>query len=101
MEKMPADSGPWRIGVLKASQVFPRSGEWKMRAALPPVANQTFGSEADATLERRSSASAIQLLLAAKAPSPSRASGTCEAEMACQDSPSSVVSSSNFGFPFS
>src|ERR1700676_2697168 len=34
------------MGVSKTSQVRPRSGEWKTRAALPPVANQMFGSGA-------------------------------------------------------
>src|SRR5271166_5345259 len=44
MEKIPAESGPWTIGVSKTRQVWPRSGEWKTRAALPPVANQMLGS---------------------------------------------------------
>src|SRR5947209_3278181 len=48
MEKIPAESGPWMIGVLKTCQVWPPSGEWKTRAALPPVANQMLGSGAEA-----------------------------------------------------
>src|ERR1700683_347306 len=48
IEKMPAESGPWTMGVLKTCQVCPRSGEWKTRAALPPVANQMLGSGAEA-----------------------------------------------------
>src|ERR1700683_421900 len=48
MEKIPAESGPWTMGVLKTCQVWPRSGEWKTRAALPPVANQILGSGSEA-----------------------------------------------------
>src|SRR5258708_38083854 len=44
MEKIRAESGPRVMGVSKTSQVRPRSGEWKTRAALPPVANQMLGS---------------------------------------------------------
>src|ERR1017187_1777674 len=44
MEKIPAESGPWVRGVSKTCQVRPRSGEWKTRAARPPVANQMLGS---------------------------------------------------------
>src|SRR5579871_219152 len=94
------------IGVSKTCQVFPRSGEWKTRATLPPVANQMFGSGAgaeapsfscsDAALKRRSSTGmeavdvqevrtvAMQVLLAAKAPSPSMASGNCDGGIGCQ-----------------
>src|ERR1700686_175632 len=48
MEKIPAESGPWRTGVSKTCQVWPRSEEWKTRAARPPVANQMFPSGAEA-----------------------------------------------------
>src|ERR1039457_6670461 len=44
MEKIPAESGPWVRGVSETCQVRPRSGEWKTRAARPPVANQMLGS---------------------------------------------------------
>src|ERR1700752_2294509 len=101
MEKLPADSEPGGKGGLKASRVFPRSGEWKTRAALPPVANHMLESGTEAPLTRRSSTRAMQRLLAAKAPSPSSDSGSCEDWTACQDSPSSVASSSNSSFPFS
>src|SRR5271166_1598735 len=49
MEKIPAESGPWTIGVSKTCQVWPRSGEWKTRATLPPVANQMLESRAEAS----------------------------------------------------
>src|SRR5271166_3212042 len=115
MEKIPAESGPWTIGVSKTCQVWPRSGEWKTRATLPPVANQMLESEptaaeapffwvSDAALKRRSSTVAdatdgedkiaMQLLLAAKAPSPSTASGNCEGGIGRQVFPSSVMRSS-------
>ena len=42
MEKMPAESGPWMMGVSATVQVLPALVEWKTRAALPPVANQTL-----------------------------------------------------------
>src|SRR5258708_8314727 len=44
MEKIPADSGPWMIGVSLTCQLCPRSAEWNTRATLPPVANQMLGS---------------------------------------------------------
>src|ERR1700733_11797591 len=90
MEKMPAEPGPWVIGVLTTCQVWPRSAEWKTRADLPPVANQMLGS-----LLRM----ARQVLLAAKAPSPSRAGGSCEGGIGAQDWPSVVTRSWNLSCP--
>src|SRR5580700_9404951 len=124
MEKMPAESGPWTMGASKTCQVWPRSGEWKTRAVLPPVANQRLGSPSAAkaatfcefaaarlesapfpfVLEEGAEAPsffvapcvaeapvchgvdriAMQLLLAAKAPSPSTAGGSCDGGMGCQ-----------------
>src|SRR5580700_6060162 len=129
MEKIPADSGPWAIGVLNTCQVWPRSGEWKTRATFPPVANQMLGSGAKAAsssgwrgaeaplfhgsaggaadlsaavamLGRPRSLAALgttsfgriarQVLLAAKADSPSRAGGSCAGGIWVHVFPSSV-----------
>src|ERR1700727_2153808 len=134
MEKIPVESAPWTIGVLKTSQVCPRSGEWKTRATEPPVANQRLwsgtvsvcrlasregaeflkGSRGDVVAAAGAEAplfhgllgpdtgtTARQLLLAANAPSPSTAGGSCAGGIDCQVWPSSVVRSSNFSFPVS
>src|ERR1700722_15272240 len=91
MEKIPADSGPWTMGVSKTCHVRPRSGEWKTRADLPPVANQRLGS----SWERM----ARQVLLAAKALSPSTAGGSCAEGIGVQLCPSLVTSSWNLSGP--
>jgi hypothetical protein len=51
IEKIPAESGPCMIGVTVTSQVLPPSGEWKTRAAAPPVANQMFTPGAEAPVD--------------------------------------------------
>src|SRR5580704_15027150 len=107
------------MGVSKTCQVWPRSGEWKTRAALPPVANQMLLSDgaegasfsgcagAEVPLFRGTTGLsvdgriAIQELLAAKAPSPSDAGGSCFGGMCVHVWPSSVIRSSNFKAPVS
>src|ERR1700756_1625520 len=114
------------MGVSKTSQVCPRLEEWKMRATLPPVANQMLWSGPSGAetrlisddwparvevalfpvvlpgdITRVSVSRARQELLAANAPSPSIASGSCDGAIGFQDSPSSVCNSSNFSFPCS
>src|ERR1700688_3408196 len=99
MEKIPAESVPWVMGASRTSQVRPRSGEWKTRAALPPVANQMLGSvpagaEAPFFLgtlmarlkscPSRSATMARQVLLAAKAASPSSEGGSWEGGIGVQ-----------------
>src|SRR5882757_3877995 len=112
MEKMPADSGPCLMGVSKTCQVFPASGEWKTRAALPPVANQILKSSCEepavldsardfeaASFHQSFGRIAMQVFEAANAPSPSRAGGSCADETGRQVCPSSVSMSSNFSLP--
>src|ERR1700683_1910927 len=90
IEKMPAESGPWKMGVSKTCQVWPRSAEWKTRAALPPVANQMLGS-----LLRM----ARQVLLAGADPLQSMGGGGYEGGIGAQDWPSVVTRSWNLSCP--
>src|ERR1700678_2161153 len=130
MEKIPAESGPWTMGVLKTCQVCPRSGEWKTRAIFPPVANQMLFSGAEASLFDDCAGDAVDwsgalvasggpgslaslgmtilfrrlaglALVAANAPSPFSAGGSWGGGMGAQVWPSFVVKSSNFNFPVS
>src|SRR5579864_3839826 len=114
IEKIPLESLPCRIGVSNTCQVSPRSPEWNTRATLPPVANQIFGSIRELSFEsdepgpapgvichRALGRMAIQLFDAAKAPSPSLASGNCEGGIGFHVFPSSVSKTSNFSLPVS
>src|ERR1022692_660875 len=78
-EKMPAEGPSARIGVAATVQEWPRSLEWKTRAAPgPPVANQA------SRLPNRVS----EVLLAANEPSLGRAGG---GDRRCQVAPPSSV----------
>src|SRR5580704_12745794 len=90
MEKIPAESGPWLIGVSATVQVLPASVERNTRAAFPPVANQTLLVPW----------TAMQVPLAANAPSPSMAGGSDSGESGSQLLPPfSVVINSNLSLP--
>src|SRR5712664_3727805 len=84
MEKIPEDALPWAIGVSATLQVRPESGEWKTRAAGPPVPKKISSPE-----------SKRQVLLAAKAPSPGRAEGMLSLGSGFQCSPSVVFNKRN------
>src|ERR1700722_17263188 len=79
------------MGVSQTCQVRPRSEEWKTRATLPPEANQMLGSSFGRM--------ARHVLLAAKAPSPSRARGWGEGGMGGQVLQAEVMRSWNFSWP--
>src|ERR1700731_487427 len=90
MEKMPAESGPWIIGVSATIQVLPALLEWNTRATLPPVANQTLDPPC----------TAMQVPLAANAPSPSTAGGSESGGSGFQCWPPSWVAiNSNLSLP--
>src|ERR1700674_1282680 len=90
MGKMPAESGPWIIGVSATGQVLPALVERNTRATFPPVANQTLMLPW----------TVMQVPLAANAPSPSRAVGIESGGIAVQFfAPSSVEVSSNLSLP--
>src|SRR5579872_494163 len=77
------------IGVSETFQVLPKSEERKTRATFPPVANHAWPL----------ALTAIQVPLAAKAPSPSMAGGSDPDGIGFQDLPASSVSIS-WNFPF-